>query len=194
LDDGSKGGEVFLVDDLLALPSLVLVLVLLPLLRPLLALPEEAQSLQVLVEAHSAGSELHHVLTVALADLLVLLLLQHSQLLLLYPLRIHVLLGRSLLLVSGVDLHALTLVVLLQGRGLGLFRLLLSGGLLDWSLALDGLLGFSGRFLWSILDVLVAVELVLDVADVAPSSALLSRLIADLRVNYTRPVPLLRSW
>jgi hypothetical protein len=182
------------VDDLLALPSLVLVLVLLPLLRPLLALPEEAQSLQVLVEAHSAGSELHHVLTVALADLLVLLRLQHSQLLLLYPLRIHVLLGRSLLLVSGVDLHALTLVVLLQGRGLGLFRLLLSGGLLDWSLALDGLLGFSGRFLWSILDVLVAVELVLDVADVAPSSALLSRLIADLRVNYTRPVPLLRSW
>lgn len=142
-------------------------------------LPEEAEALEVFVKANLARSLLHDILFVPLADLLVLLRLENGQLLLLDPLGIEICLPDwSLLLKGVVDLNSLALVVLLKSKGFWLFRLLLS-----WLLGrcIGSSLSLRLGFLSSLLDVLVLVEFVLDVADVSPSSAFLARLVPEIR-------------
>jgi hypothetical protein len=173
LDGGSKGGEILLVDDLLAL-ALVLLAVVASLLRLALGLAEEAEALQVLIETYPAGGVLDDILAVALTDLLVLLGVEDRQLLLLDPLGVHLRLLHLLLLIGSRHLQALVLIVLLQSQGLRLFRLLLGGWLCG--LGLTSLL--LSCFLGSLFDVLILVELVLDVADVAPSATLLAGLVS----------------
>lgn len=65
---------------------------------------------------------------------------------------------------------------------MGLFGLLLS-----WLLggSITGSIGLGLAFFGSLLDVLVLVEFVLDVADVSPSSTLLARLVPKLRKIVT---------
>lgn len=174
LDGGSKGGEILLVDDLLAL-ALVLVAVLASLLGLALSLVEESESLQVLVKTNTTRSVLDHILAIALADLLALLGIKNNQLLLLNPLGIHLTcLLHLLLLIGGRHLQTLALVVLFQSQGLRLFGLLLGGRLFTLGLSTR----FFGSFFRGLLDVLILVELVLDVADISPSSTLLARLVS----------------
>lgn len=162
------------MDDLLALsPIFVSLSSLLP-LGGLGGAVEEAESFEVFVEADPAGGVLDDVLSVALADLLALLGVEHGQFLLLDPLGVDLGPPGLFLLVGGGDLYALALVVLLEGECLGLF-----GFGFDWGLfgVLWGF-GCGGVFFGGFLDVLVFVELVLDVSDVAPSSAFLSGSVA----------------
>ena len=189
LDDGSKGGEILLVDDLLTL-ALVLVTVLTSLFRLTLSLIEETETLQVLIKTNPTGCVLDHILAIALADFLALLGIEDGQLLLLDPLSIDFSrLLHLLLLVGGSHLQTLALVVLFQSQGLRFF-----GFLFSWRLFGSRL---STRFLHSLLrslfNVLIFVELVLDVSDISPSAALLPRLVSVSRIIYTLPVPLLRS-
>lgn len=113
------------------------------------------------------GVEAHLVLQVAAAVLrllplaLVLLGLQHGQFLLGDPVSLDLALLDGLALLDLRHLDALLAVVLLQSDALGLFGL----GLLGLGL-LDGLL--------AVLGVLVLLELVLQVADVAAASSLLA--------------------
>ena len=200
--DWSKGGEVWFVDDYFLSFSFVVVLVIATLFLfggGLLA--EEAEALEVLVKANLAWSLLHDILFVSLADLLVLLWLEDGQLLLLDPLSIEFrLLDWSLLLEVIADLNSLALVVLLEGRSLRFFDLLL-----DWLFGgcINGSFGLRLCFFGSLFDVLVLVELVLDVADVSPSSTFLARLVAKLTKIVTLcqfhscdrgSVPLRASW
>lgn len=138
----------------------------------------EAQALEVLVEADPRRGLLDDVLGVALADLLVLLGLEHGELLLLEPVGADLrLLGRRLLLVGAGHLHALVLVVLREGGCLGLLGLDLLGlGL--FGLPLNSSLGLR-LGLVSLLDVLVLLEFVLEVSDLSPASAFLAGPVAE---------------
>lgn len=171
------------MDDLLALASLVLMAVVLSSLLTLLillSLSKETKSFQVLIQAHTARCELDHVLPITLADLLSLLGVQHYQLLLLNPLSIDLsLLGWGLLFVGCSYLDSLALVVFLKGQRLWLFWLLLSWGLFSRGLLVSRLFGLSGILFRSFLDVLVLVQLILDVANIAPSASLLARPITE---------------
>lgn len=146
-------------------------------------LPEEAESLEVLVKANSARSLLHDILPVPFADLLVFLGLENSQLFLFDPLGIELcLLDWNLLFKGVVDLNSLVFVVLLKSNSLWFFRLLL-----NWLFGrcFSGSFGLRLIFFGSLFDVLVLVEFVLDVADVSPSSAFLTRLISKIKKIVT---------
>ena len=162
------------MDDLLALsPILVSLSPLLPLGGPAAAV-EETQSFEIFVEADPARAVLDDVLSVALADLLALLGVEHGQFLLLDPFGVDLGPPGLFLLVGGADFDALALVVLLEGERLGFFGLRLDGGLFGVLCAFDR----GGVFFGGFLDVLVLVELVLGVSDVAPSSAFFSGSVA----------------
>lgn len=196
MSSGSKAGEVVVIDNGALSLSSVLVLVLTTFLLLLLSPGEEAESLQVLVEADTAGRELDDVLSITLADLLVLLGFEDGQFLLLDPFGVQLSLLDGGLFLEGVgDLNTLALVVLLQSRGFGLDGLCLdngfdnSGGLSLSRDFLSLLSGLDGAF----LDVLVLLELILEVSDVAPSSSFLSGSVAEWIHKYGLPVPLCLS-
>jgi hypothetical protein len=196
MSSGSKAGEVVVIDNGALSLSSVLVLVLTAFLLLLLSLGEEAESLQVLVKADTAGREFDNVLGIALADLLVLLGFEDGQLLLLDPFGVQLSHPHGSLLLEGVgNFNTLALVVLFQSGSFGLDGLLLdnrvgnSGGLSLNRGLLSLLLRLDGTF----LDVFVLLELILEVADVAPSSSFLSGSVAEWIYKYGLPVPLCLS-
>jgi len=171
--DVSKGGEVLLAN---LLPLVVLALLLLA--RFFLASGsfsfEKTEALQIFVETHSGRSELDNILTVSFTELLVLLGFDDGQLLLLDPLSVEVdPSGHFLLLVDVGHLDALAPVVFFESECGGLFGLHFNWGFCFFS-RLSSLGDLGGLALGSFLNVFVFVELVLEVADVAPSSAFFS--------------------
>lgn len=135
---------------------------------------EKSEALKILVKTHSGRSELDNILTVSFTELLVLLGFDDSQLLLLDPLSVEVdPSGHLLLLVDVRHLDTLALVVFFESECGGLFGLHLNWGFRFFS-RLSSLGDLGGLALGSFLNVFVFVELVLEVADVAPSSAFFS--------------------
>jgi len=164
------------MDNLLSLSLVFLPLSSFLPLRPAASI-EESQSLEVLVESHPAGALLDHVLTVSLADLLALLCVEHRQFFLLDPFGIDLCPPGFALLVGGSNFNAFVLVVLFEGEGLGFFGFGLSRDFLS-CLCCPCCLCDRCVLFGCFLDVLVLVELVLDISDVAPSSSFLSGLVA----------------
>jgi len=171
----SKGGEVFLAN---LLPLVLFSLVPARFFLTLGSFPfEEAKALQIFIKTHSGRGELDNILTVSFAEFLVLLGFDDGQFLLLDPFSVEISLpGNCLFLVDVGHLHALVFVVFFESEGLGFFGLHF-----NWGFRFFGRLScqddISGLAFGSFLNVFVFVELVLEVADVAPSSTFFSGLV-----------------
>lgn len=172
----SKGGEVIVVNHdslFLSLPSARLILYLSSLLRLFARLLSESESSQVLIKADSCGREFDSTLSISFAVFLVLFGLQNCQLLFLDPLGIDVSSsGRGSLLEVIVELNSFVFIVLFKGQSLGFFGLGFFRHLFDWGLSL-GL-----RFLRSLFNILILIEVILDVADISFASSFFSGSVA----------------
>jgi hypothetical protein len=160
---------------LLSLSSSVLRLVVTTLFLPLFGFfTEKSETFKVLVKSNTARGELHDILSVSLADLLVFLRFENNQLLFFNPFSVDIGLLDFLLFIGVADFNTLALVVFLKGWSFRLNGLLLNNWLSGDFTFSSGSVSFRTGFFGTLLDIFACFELVLQVSNISPSSSFLS--------------------
>ncbi len=178
----SEAWEIILADNNLLFLTFSFMLIFvgvlflfLSLLRGFLA--EKTKALNSLIKSNLWGSELNEVLSVSFAQLFVFFRFNNNKFFFLDPFSIKISLPvHSFLLISIVDFNSLVFVVLLKSKSSRLFRLDLFN---NWSWCFFSFRDSSRVLLRCLLIVFIALELVLHVANISPSSTFFSYFITE---------------